>query len=599
MKNILKKHIDVPVLNRAENAIAKFTIGERFLFYIFAAVMVFTGLLLLSKASDFFSVTIPTHGGSISEGIVGSPRFINPLLAISDADRDLSALVFSGLLRADTDGTLTPDLAEKYEISPDGLTYTVTLRNDAKFQDGTPLTADDVIFTIQKAQDPDIKSSKRAEWEGVTVEKVSDYVIKFHLPRAYYPFIENLTLGIIPKHLWTEENAEEFTFSLKNINPVGAGPFKIKNVVKNDKGIPTEYDLVSFSQYVGGEPYIKNVRIKLYPSEEEMLSAWKKGEVDSMGGISPEEAPSLISAGAKIETLKLPRVYGVFLNQNQAPIFTDKTVRQALDMVVDKDKLVKDVLQGYGSVLYGPLPQSILGTSEPVSSSTTVIFNQSASSTDPITKARNLLAKSGWILNKTTNILEKTVKTKKGTTVTPLEFSISAPNIPELKDAANFVSESWNALGAKTDVKLFELSDLSQNVIRPRKYDTLLFGQIIGRNPDLFAFWDSSQRNDPGYNIALYANSKVDKLLADARAVQNQDAQNAIIQKIYTEIDNDVPAIFLYTPDYLYVVSKNVKGFISGSIASPSERFADIAKWYTNTDNVWQIFAQTTISTNN
>jgi peptide/nickel transport system substrate-binding protein len=588
MKDFFRKQIHIPGLNRAEAAIQKFTIGERWLFYTLAAIMVGSGLLLIVKVGNLFSVTIPAHGGTFIEGIVGSPRFINPLLAVSDADRDLSALVFSGLLRANTDGALVPDLAEKYEISPDGLTYTVTIKNNARFHDGEPLTADDVIFTIEKARDPAIKSIKRAEWEGVTAEKVNDRVVTFHLLKPYYPFIENLTLGIIPKHLWKDGSAEEFSFSLKNINPVGSGPFKINKIVKNDKGIPTEYALVSFSKYASGEPYLNNIYIKLYPSEQDLLNAWKWGNIDSMGGISPNKTDSLNNAGAKIETLKLPRVYGVFLNQNQAAIFADKAVRRALDEAVDKNKLVKNVLHGYGSVLDGPLPLDVLGASGQSDANDS---QRAASSTDRIAKARNMLAKAGWALNKNTNVLEKIVKTKKGNTVSTLSFSISAPNVPELKEAADFVSDSWNALGAKTEVKLFELSDLSQNVIRPRKYDALLFGQVIGRNPDMFAFWHSSQRNDPGYNIALYANSKVDKLLNDAREVRNQDDQDAIVKKIYSEINNDTPAIFLYTPDYLYVIPKDMKGFKGGFIASPPERFADIASWYTKEDRVWKIFA--------
>lgn len=588
MTSLFKKHIHIPLLKRAENAIKKFTLGERWLFYILSFIMVASSLMLLNKVSNYFSVTIPSRGGTLNEGLVGSPRFINPLLAVSDADRDLSALVFSGLLRANTNGTLEPDVAEKYEISPDGLTYTVTIKNNARFQDGEPLTADDIIFTIEKAKDPYIKSGKRAEWEGVTVEKINDNVVTFHLSKSYYPFIENLTLGIIPKHLWKSETAEEFSFSLKNINPVGSGPFKINNVIKNDKGIPTEYDLVSFSKYTGGEPYLKNIHIKLYPSERELFNAWDKGDISSMGSISPDETDILIKSGAKIETLKLPRVYGVFLNQNQAGIFTDKAVRTALDQAIDKETLVKNVLRGYGSTLNGPLPLDILGLADQSDLKSNL---SSASSTNKIDIARKILAKAGWIPNKDTGILEKSVKTKKGTAVSILSFSISAPNIPELKEAAEFVSQSWNTLGAKTEVKLFELSDLSQNIIRPRKYDALLFGQVIGRNPDLFAFWHSSQRNDPGYNIALYANSKVDKLLNDAREVQNQKDQDVIIKKIYSEINNDTPAIFLYTPDYLYVLPKNIKGFESGFIASPSERFADIAKWYMEEDRVWSIFA--------
>lgn len=588
MRDFFQKNIELSGFKKAESAIKKFTISERALFYVFSAIFIVTGLLMISKASDAFSVNVPASGGSLSEGIIGTPRFINPLLATSDADRNLSALVFSGLLMPTTEDTLVPALADHYEISADGLTYTVTLKNNLFFHDGAPITTDDVIFTVSKAQDPAIKSPKRAEWEGVIAEKINDKVVTFHLPRPYYPFIENLTLGIIPKHLWQDVSPEEFSFSLRNIMPVGSGPFKISDVKRNNKDIPTSYNLSSFSKYAGGAPYLKNLYIKFYPSESDLINAWTTGEIDSMGGISPIETGPLKEAGARIEHLNLPRIYGIFFNQNQYPNFTSKAVRTALSMAVDKNAIVEKVLLGYGAILDGPLPSQIAGIQNPIKK------DVATSSPSIIDQARKILEKDGWVLNEDTNIYEKTVKTtvagKSQNSVKTLSFSLAVPNVPELKDAANMVAESWKSLGVGVDVKLFELSDLTQNVIRPRKYDALLFGEVIGRNPDLFAFWDSSQRNDPGYNIGLYANIKVDKLLNSAREVKNQKDQEKIIKDIYNEINNDVPAVFLYTPDYLYVLPKNLKGFEAGSIASPTERFADVTHWFTESEKVWEIF---------
>lgn len=589
MRNFLRKKIYIPIFSRADSAIKKFTIGERALFFVFTAIFAFAGILLFVDANNAISISVPAKGGTISEGIIGTPRFINPILATSDADRDLSALVFSGLMRPTTKGNLVTDLASGYTISDDGLTYTVTIKDNAFFHDGVPITADDVIFTISKAQDPAIKSPRRAEWEGIAVEKIDDHTVTFHLPRPYYPFIENLTLGIIPKHLWSDLSGDEFVFSLKNITPIGSGPFKIDSVNKNNKDIPISYKMSSFSDYVGGGPYVQTFNIKLYPNENDLINAWEKGEIDSMGGISSNEAEALIEAGARVEHLNLPRVYAIFFNQNQYPTFADKAVREALAMVVDKNAIVENVLSGYGQTLDGPLPYPVNSDKSDI-----LIANESATSTAAVvSRAKKILEKDGWTLNEKTGFYEKIQKATSKTpkSVTTLSFSLAAPNVPELKNVANMVAESWKTLGVSVEVKLFELSDLSQNVIRPRKYDTLLFGQVIGRNPDLFAFWDSSQRNDPGYNIALYTNSKVDKLLSAARSVKNQKDQDEIIQQIYSEINDDIPAIFLYTPDYLYVLPKESKGFEAGSIASPTERFADIAHWFINSEKVWEILA--------
>lgn len=586
MITFFKKRINLNFINKAENAIANFTVGERAVFYVLALILLISSVFIVSKTSDAFSILIPKRGGELVEGIIGSPRFINPILAISDADRDLSSLIFSGLLRPGLDGSLRNDLALKYEISEDGLSYNVTLKDNLFFHDGHPISADDVLFTVEKAQDPAIKSPRRAEWEGVVVEKVNEKSVVFHLPKPYYPFVENLTLGIIPKHQWKDTGPEEFAFSLKNVTPTGSGPYFIKDVEKSDKGIPTVYNLISFKKYQDNASYIKHLTIKLFSNEQDLISAWKNKKVDSMGGISTKETVKLKESGAKIERLKLPRIYGIFLNQNQATIFTEKAVRQALDTSLDKNEIVSKVLLGYGTSLNGPLPPEVIGEKTSIDSA------QLASSTENISKARKILEKAGWKINSETGIFEKSEKIKNVKNTKILSFSLSVPNVEELKEIATLVTKQWKEMGANVEIKTYELSDLQQSVIRPRKYDALFFGQVIGRNPDLFAFWHSSQRNDPGYNIALYTNSKVDKMLDESRRARNQEDQEKIIKNIYNEIKNDVPAIFLFTPDYLYLLPKKVNGFEAGYIASPGERFSEIGKWFIDSQRVWQFLLE-------
>ena len=157
---------------------------------------------MLLKVNQYFIVEVPSSGGIYKEGIVGTPRFINPVLSISDADRDLTSLVYSGLMRQHTDDTLIPDLAETVEISEDGLSYFFKIRDDAVFHDGEPVTSEDIIFTILTTQNPIIKSPKRANWDGITIEKIDDKNLTFHLQQPYAPFLNNTTLGILPKHIW-------------------------------------------------------------------------------------------------------------------------------------------------------------------------------------------------------------------------------------------------------------------------------------------------------------------------------------------------------------------------------------------------------------
>ena len=258
----------------------------------------------------------------------------------------------------------------------------------------------------------------------------------------------------------------------------------------------------------------------------------------------------------------------------------NKEVRQALDMSLDKQKIIDDVLYGYGSIAYGPVPQ------DKILSSTTTQTN--TSNTTASSSAETLLWKNGWRINSQTGIMEKTVKKQ----TSKLSLSISTANTPELVKTARIVGDTWKALGAQVDIRIFELSDLNQSVIRPRKYNSLLFGTITGRQPDLYAFWHSSQRNDPGLNIAMYANSNADKILEDMRKAKDETEQVKDYALFQQEINKDTPAVFLYTPDFIYAVPEFLKGVRLDEVVTPSDRFANVYEWYVKTDKVWNVFAK-------
>ena len=341
----LSRRFSVKKVESTEALYPTLSPAERIIWWVLIGAVFLTGFIVINSLNNAASVAVPTHGGSLTEGIVGSPRFVNPLLALSDADRDLTALVYSGLLHTTPEGTVIPDLAAKYEISPDGLTYTVTLRENATFHDGAPVTADDVLFTISEANDPTIKSPKRPNWDGVAVEKLDEHTVRFTLRQAYAPFLQNLTLGILPKHLWSESNAEEFALNKYNVEPIGSGPFEVRSVSRDGNGIPTRFELIPFAEYALGEPYLSRLTIKFYGNESDLISAWKSGDIESLSGISFEHLEGL-PKNARIEKAPLSRIFAVFLNQNQAPIFAHKEVRRALDAALDKQKLVNEVLGG-------------------------------------------------------------------------------------------------------------------------------------------------------------------------------------------------------------------------------------------------------------
>ncbi len=255
---------EMPLKKLLTTVLTQLSFSEKVVFSILSIILSGSALLLLLNLHNQFLVTIPTHGGSMTEGIIGSPRFINPLLAISDADRDLTQLVFSGLLRATPGGELIPDAADSYTVSPDGLTYTFTLKDNLTFHDGTPISTEDVAFTIERAQDPSIKSPKRANWDSVAVEVVSDKEIRFILKQPYAPFLENTTLGILPKHIWKNVLPEAFPLSFVNVEPIGNGPYRVKNSIRDSSGIPQKYVLKSFENYPLGEPYIDTLELVFF-----------------------------------------------------------------------------------------------------------------------------------------------------------------------------------------------------------------------------------------------------------------------------------------------------------------------------------------------
>ena len=526
-------------------------------------------------------VSIPTQGGSISEGIIGTPRYVNPVLAFSDADDDMVSLVYSGLMRKDANSNLIPDLAEKYNVSPDGLSYTFTLKDDIYFQDGKPVTPEDIIFTVNEVKNPTVKSPKKTNWDGVNVEKVDDKTIKFTLKQPYSSFLENLTLGIIPEHLWANSPIE---INDLNINPVGSGPYKFKSVSKESSGVIKSYELVAFNKFALGKPFVENLTLHFYSNEQDLISALLNGEVSQISSITPKNAEILKEKNYLVESSVLPRVFGLFFNQSQNQLFTDKSVIQAMNKAIDKDKIIDEVLSGYGVVIDDPIPPNMTEYQR-------LSSQNDASQAQNVADAEAILAKDGWKKG-LDGYLEKTTTVKKKKTTLQLAFSISTSNAGELAKTADLIKQDLEAIGMKVDIKTFDVGNLNQYVIRPRKYDALLFGQIINHESDLFAFWHSSQRKDPGLNVAMYTNAKVDKILEDAFVTVDEKTRIKKYAQFEDEIRKDMPAVFLYSPKFIYVVSPNVQGISLNHIISPADRFGSSYLWYINTENVWKIFSK-------
>lgn len=604
-----------------------FSATEKVIFGALCVVLLVSAIALVTMVNELFLVPVPTQGGQLDEGVVGLPRLVNPVLAFSDTDQDLTALMYSGLMKYEN-SVLVPDLAESYTVSSDGLTYIFTLKPDARFSDGTPVTAADVIFTIGEIQNASLKSPQGANWAGITATALSANQVQFTLKQPYAPFLSNTTIGILPKHIWNNVSTDEFIFSQYNIEPVGSGPYKLGSISRDSGGIPTAYTLVPFSDYEGGEAYISKIVIHFYPDETTAVAAYKSGMIDSIAGLDPTDVAHIAStsASARLIVSTLPRIFGVFFNQNQQPILADSAVREALNVALNKNAIISQVLDNYGTAINSPIPVGALLTNTTGSSSTISINTTSTTTkttaltakktttkqatttvTSPnipaipavpssipfnpngnVALAKAILIQDGWTLN-AQNIFYKYAKT---TGTTTLAFSISTADSPDLKGVADMIRDQWAAIGVKVTVNIFEPGDLNQSVIVPRKYDALLFGESVGWDLDLYPFWHSSQRNAPGFNIAMYVNSKADELLTDARSNLDPNAQAEDYAAFDTIIQNDVPAAFIYSPDFVYVMPNDVKGVKAHNpINSASDRWNGVSKWYIDTDNIWKVFA--------
>lgn len=543
-------------------------------FVVLLIVLSVAMVSMLGKINKKFLVYQPEAGGSITEGVVGSPRFVNPVLAISDTDRDLVALIYSGLMRKTETGEIIPDLAESYEVTPDGLNYTFHLRANAEFHDHTPVTADDVVFTVEKVKDPTIKSPLEAIWQGIVVEKGDDnQTVIFRLSESYASFLDNATLGIIPRHVWERFNPEEFNLAELNLRAVGAGPYKISDINDRKNGRVEEYELSTWSGYAGTKPYIRHVNLTFFKNEDELVKAFRRGRVDQVSAVSPRIGKTLADEGFTPTTATLSRIFGLFFNPNQNEILRDKNVARAIDLAIDKDSIVKNVLYGFGEVINSPVPSALL--------------DQPVGPEDPVAaleSAKSVLDSAGWKVNAESGFREKGGKV--------LEFSISTADVAELRAAAQMVKDDLADAGMNVSIKVFETGMLNQNVIRPREYEALLFGQVVRNESDLFAFWHSSQRNDPGLNISVYTNNKVDKILEDLVKAVNQSDKQAKLNEFVTNIHDDMPAVFLYAPKFIYMEGDRVEGVSLGRMTNASERFLSVRSWYTRTDAVWKFFTK-------
>ena len=362
---------------------------EKIAFGILLTLFISSLIFLVSSFYINNTNVVPADYGRIREGVLGQPQFINPLYApLSDIDKDLTELIFSSLMTYDNNSNIVPDLINEYSIESDGKSINFSIKENVKWHDGAPLTIDDVVFTIDLVQDPEYLSPLRTNWQGVEIEKISDYKALFKLKQVYSGFEESLVnLKILPQHIWKDISVQSITSNtqLNVLSPIGSGPYMVsKTLQRNDKSIKSIILEVN-KNYYNSIPHIQRIDFSFYNNEEELLNNLKKGNLDA-GNIELSDYNDNNFKRYNLSSLKTPNYFAIFLNNQKKP-FDSKEIRQALSYITNKQEIADKVLNGKGEIIDSLLLPSFYN----LSNSTSVLSYDE-------TKGEGLLDKNGYLL---------------------------------------------------------------------------------------------------------------------------------------------------------------------------------------------------------
>lgn len=521
---------------------------EKLLFFGFVAVFLAAAGLLAGFSFQKNTSLIPVAGGEYREGVVGQPIYVNPVIANENGvDQDLIALVYANLF----------DLSKSREPEADQRSYLVNLRDDILWSDGERITSDDVIFTLKLIQDSSAHSVLFQTWQGVVSERISELQVRFVLPAPYAFFEKNLgRLVVVPKHIFGSVPSANIRLSVYNLEPVGSGPYKFSGYDKRRDGFITEYRLEASENYFGKKPFIQHFAFKFYENEPGLAEAFNSRAIDGFGGIDPEMLKNL-SLNKKVFEMAMPRYYAVFFNQSVNETLKGKEERLALTEAVDKKKIISEVFSNSAIESNGPLLPGFEG----------YVADSEATIGYAPEKARERSA----------SLAAKKIS---------LELSLVVPQVPFLVKTANLLKQYWEAAGFKINLLILNPADVAGEVIRTRNYEMLLFGVSMVNNPDIFSFWHSSERFYPGLNFSLYNNRKTDELLESVRQISDEAKRVGYLKDIQTLISAELPALFLYSPKYLYVTAPILDGVNVNNLSVPSDRFNNVEEWFEKTAKV-------------
>lgn len=528
------------------------------------------GILLLGEQPGFQAlVSEPTQGGTYTEALVGSLQRLNPLLDFANsADRDVNRLIFSGLLRFDSRGMPQADLAESWGITQDGTVYNFVLRPGLVWHDGEPLTADDVLFTIDllRSGGEYVPADLSAFWENVDVQILSETTFQFLLPEPFAPFADYLTFGILPGHLLGGMSIDEMVDSSFNLEPVGSGPFKFERLMVENEQI-TGVVLSAFDQYYGQKPYLEQVIFRYYPDPATALRAYQEDAVQGISSITPDVLNAvLMEPDLALYTGRRPELALVLLNLNrpEAPFFQDAAIRKALLQGINRQKIVNTFLQGQAILTDGPIMPGLWAYYDGLKR---IDYDPEA--------AREVLKEAGYVVGGTGG---DTVRSKDSIV---FSFELLYPDTEKHRQIAEAIQQQWSLLDIKVQLTALSYDELIYGRLEERDYQAALVDLNLSRtpDPDPYPFWDQAQATG-GQNYSQWDHRTASEMLEEARISTDYAERARLYRNFQVIFAEEMPSLPLYYPVYTYAVDRSLLGVQMGPVFDSSDRFSTILNWH-------------------
>ncbi|MEN3013267.1 MAG: peptide-binding protein [Endomicrobiia bacterium] len=483
------------------------------------------------------------YGDIYIEASLGDASYLNPILATDSASGAINSLVYNGLVKYDKNLNLTGDLASEWEIKNNGKEIIFFLRKNVLWHDGKEFTAEDVKFTYEKLVDPSIKTPYSSDFELIEkCEIIDKHIIKFVYKKPFVPALESWSIGIIPKHIFHTDKYD-FHKNPANRKPVGTGPYKFYKWITDEK-----IELIANENYFEGKPFISRYVFRIIPDQSVQFLELLNESIDSMG-LNPDQFYAYEEFFRSYNKFSYPSFSYTYLGFNLThPLFSDKKVRQAIAHAINKQEIISGVLLGKGKPATGPFPPQSWAYNENV-----VDFEYNPK------KSKELLKEAGWYFDENEKILKKIINKGKKETINFKFTLITNQGNKSRQLIAEIIQKQLKDIGIDVEILILEWSIFINNYILPRKFEAVILGWSLSRDPDQFAIWHSSQKKPGQYNFVSYTNYEVDRLLEAGRIEFDFEKRKKIYQKIHKIIHEDVPYIFLYYPEAMPVVHKRIK----------------------------------------